>query len=155
MATDDLKDALKEIRDELDEHLDALNQNTAEISAAHEYVSELDAKIEKLAERVDALQALLLAQTNTSGKAVRLTPREEDIFKVLINVSEPLTSVEIGRRSGLTGDLVAQTLFCLKQKGIPVLAQTLSEETFYALDAQFREAQRGHVAMQPVFWKGR
>jgi hypothetical protein len=133
---DGVRKELGEIREELDEHLEALNQNTAEISAAHEYVSELDMKLEKLAERVDALQALMLAQT-PAPKQVRLTPKEESIMRVLQYSSEPLTSHEIGKRLGLTADMAAQSVYCLKQKNIPVLAQTMGEQTYYALDAKY------------------
>lgn len=141
----DPADELREIREELDEHLDALNQNTAEIASVQEYASEVDARLEKLAERIDALQALLLAQT-PSVKSVRLTPKEEEVLRVLLDAKEPLPSVMVGRLTGATADLAAQTLYCLKQKGVPVLAQTVDEQVFYALDTQFRELQRSRVA---------
>jgi hypothetical protein len=133
---DDLNTVVKDIREELDEHLDALNQNTAEIAATHEYVSEMDMKLEKLAERVDALQALLLAQT--PGKSLRLNPKEEDVYRILVESSEPVTSMIIGKQAGLTADLAAQTLYIMKQKGVPILAQIVGEQTFYALDARFK-----------------
>ena len=142
-------DVLREIRDELSEHLDALNRNTEEIQEAHEYVSELEAKLDKLAERVDALQSLLLAQT-PAAKPVRLTPREEEIFVILLELTDPITSVALGKRCGLTGDLAAQTLFCLRQKGIPVLAQMLEDDTFYEIEPHYRETHKDHVAMRPV-----
>jgi hypothetical protein len=137
---------LNAIRDELDEHLDALNQNTAEIGAVQEYVGEVDARLEKLAERIDALQALLLAQTSIP-KAVRLTPKEEEFLRALLDTKEPVTSISLGRTTGLTADLAAQTLYCLKQKGIPVLAQVVEEQTFYALEARFCEEQRARYSM--------
>jgi hypothetical protein len=133
---EEVREIVKDIREELDEHLDALNQNTAEIAATHEYVSELDMKLEKLAERVDALQALLLAQT--PGKTVRLNPKEEDVYRILVEASEPVTSIIVGKQTGLTADLAAQTLYVMKQKGVPILAQTVGEQTFYALDARFK-----------------
>lgn len=133
----DVEDLFKEIREELDEHLDALNQNTAEIASTHEYVSELDMKIEKLTERIDALQALLLAQTPASKNSLKLNAKEEDVLRALQESTEPLNSTQIGRLCGLTPDLTAQTLYCLKQKGVKVLAQTVGEDTFYALDGRF------------------
>ena len=130
-------DDLNAIREELDEHLDALNQNTAEIASTHEYVSELDVKLEKLMERVDALQALLLSQTPATKTQLKLNAKEEDVLKVLQESLEPLSSLSLGKSCGLTPDLAAQTLYCLKQKGVKVLAQTLGEETVYALDGRF------------------
>lgn len=137
-----LQDVLHSVRGELDEHLDAINQNTEELAAVYDCLGELDLKMEKLAERVDALQALLLAQTNTPKKDVRLSLKERDILQVLLNGPDR-SSKEIARFLGLTPDLVAQTLYRMKQKGIPVLAQTLSGETAYTLPESFREEQLG------------
>lgn len=135
---DDMIDALKEVREELDEHLDALNQNTSEIAAVQEYVSELDLKIEKLTERIDALQALMLSQTPVSKNALRLNAKEQDVLQVLQGTAEAMTSVEIGKLCGLTGDMAAQTLYCLKQKGVHILAQTMNDQTYYALDMRYK-----------------
>lgn len=136
-----LSEEIHEIKEELDEHLDALNQNTAEIGAVHDYLSELDVRLAKLGERVDALQTLLLAQT-PSVKSVRLTPKEEELLRVLIDAKEPMSSLMMGKLTGLTVDLAAQTLYCLKQKGIPVHAQLVDEQTFYVVESSFKELQR-------------
>jgi len=123
---------LQTVREELDDHLDTLNQNTTDINSLYEYLSELDVKMERLTERLDALQALLLAQTPVVKKQ-RLLPREEEVCSVLLSATEPLTSLEIGRRVGLTADVVAQTLFCLKQKGVEIVARVVEGETFYGV----------------------
>ncbi|HIH24349.1 TPA: hypothetical protein HA251_04915 [Candidatus Woesearchaeota archaeon] len=135
---------LRDLREELDEHLDAINRNTEEVTETHEDIAELEVRLEKLAERIDALQALLLSQT-PSVKSVRLTPKEEEMLKILLEAKEPLTSLLLGKMAGLTADAAAQTLYCLKQKGVPLLATTVDEQTFYALEAQFRDLQRARV----------
>ena len=136
-AHNELKEALIDIRSELDEHLDAINQNTSEVGSVQEVVSELDYKLDKLSERLDALQALLLSQTST--RTVKFTSKEDGVLKVLAATIEPLTSSSIGKRCGLTADLAAQTLYCLKQKGVPVLAQTIKDETYYVIDDSYRD----------------
>lgn len=133
--------ALKEVREELDEHLDALNQNTSEIATVQEYVSEIDLKIEKLTERIDALQALMLAQTPASKNALKLNSKEQDVLQVLQASGEPMISTEIGKLCGLTPDMAAQTLYCLKQKGVHILAQNMNDQTYYALDLRFKIPQ--------------
>jgi hypothetical protein len=134
---DTIHDLLREVREELDEHLDALNQNTTEIGAVQEYSSEIEMKLEKLTERVDALQALLLSQTPASKDSLKLNVKEQDVLNTLQLTDEPLTSAGLGRRTGLTADMAAQTLYCLKQKGVKVVASTLNDETYYALDQRF------------------
>ena len=129
---------LAEIGEQLEEHLDAINQNTVEIATANEYVSELDMKLQKLAERVDALQALLLSQSSTPKKT-HLTPKEEGVLRVLVQATDPMTSAQLGKIVGLTADLMAQTLYRMKQKEIPLLAQTLQDQTYYALSQSFKQ----------------
>jgi hypothetical protein len=137
---------LHDIKLELDEHLEALNQNTAEISATNEYLSELDLRLSKLAERVDALQALILAQTPTV-KSVRLSPAEEQVVGILLSSTAPLTSREIAQRVGQSSDGVAQLLYAVKMKGVPLLTSSAGEEKYYALDAAFKALQQGRVIL--------
>ena len=54
-----MKKVLAEIKDELNDHLDAINHSTNEISSNYEYLCEIDFKINKLAERLDQLQLFL------------------------------------------------------------------------------------------------
>lgn len=123
------------VRKELDEYFDVLNQTTAELAALYEYVGELDLKMEKFMERIDALQALVLAQTPGEGarKSVRLTQKERSVLQVLRNAATPLSSVEIGKLVGLTADMVAQVIYCLAQKGVEISVETSGEYSRYSV----------------------
>lgn len=130
-------DEIEQIKEELDEHLEVLNQNTAEVLSLMEYLGEIEQKLDKLTERVDLVQSSLDFEVKT--KEIRLSAKESGVLKVLFSASEPVTSMEIGRHAGLTSDIVAQTLYCLREKGVPVLAHDLDERTFYVLDNEFRK----------------
>ncbi|MEM4756338.1 MAG: hypothetical protein QW594_04360, partial [Candidatus Woesearchaeota archaeon] len=54
-----LKQAFSLIKEELQEHLDAINENTNEIQYVHEQVELVKEKIEKLTSRLDELELLL------------------------------------------------------------------------------------------------
>ena len=139
MMEDGVRSVIDGIRRELDEHLDELNANSGEITAVQDYVGEIEARLDKLSERVDALQTLLLAQAPT--KTVRLSAREREVFRILVDAPEPCTSATLGKRTGFSQDVVAQTLYSMRQKGIPVLAQLVQDQMFYALDEGFRNGQ--------------
>ncbi len=129
---------LSSIREELDEHLDALNQNTGELSAVYEHVCEIDARLEKLVERVDALQALILSQNSVTQSSretrqVKLTQKERGVLQALRNSAGPVTSIQVGKLVGLTSDLAAQTIFVMSQKGVPIEASSVGEITYYSL----------------------
>jgi len=48
-----IKASFKKIRTEMDDHLDAINENTNELVSVADYIAELEAKIVKLGERLD------------------------------------------------------------------------------------------------------
>lgn len=146
MMENEVREALREVRRELDEHVEDLNQGSLELASMQDYVGELDLKLEKLIERVDALQALLLAQSTPATRSVRLSVREREVLRVMLSVEEPCTSLEIGHSTGLNPDVVAQVLYILQGKGIPVLAQSVDGSVFYDLDAVFRKGQREKLA---------
>ncbi len=148
---DPLRDVLRDIRDELDEHLAAINENTGEVANVHEEVAELEVRLMKLAERVDALQALVLAQTRERmdtrpitpaaeprSRPVRLTANEESVVRVLVAAEGGLPAREIGKRAGLTQELAVQVLSRLVHKGVPLVVRAESGATVYSLDGGFR-----------------
>ncbi len=140
--------ASRDVRDELDEHLAAINENTAEVASVHEEVGELEARLAKLAERVDALQALVLAQTreripahppvDARTRPVRLTANEESVVRALADADAPLAAAIIGSRAGLTPELAGQVLSRLVHKGVPLVVRVERGAHTYALEEGFR-----------------
>lgn len=55
----ELKKNLSSVRDEFEDHLEAINENTNEIQSNYEFLCELDSKIEKLNEIIDKMQFLI------------------------------------------------------------------------------------------------
>lgn len=144
----DLPEELREVWGELDEHLETLNQNTAEVGILYEHLDELDARMQKLIERFDTLQTLLLTQQTNAGeetRPLRLTPKEEGVLCALARAKEPVTSASIAKETGLTIDLAAQMLFCLTQKGIPIHAHNIGETTFYVLPEELRNIEENTI----------
>ena len=87
-----LRHEFAKIREEFEEHLQAINENTNEISANYEYICEIEIKLDKLSERVDNLQMYLQSNSGISlvGKAdfdvKRLNRREQEVFLVIYTI---------------------------------------------------------------------
>jgi len=124
----------------MNQHLDAINQNTNEIQACYEYLTELDAKIEKLNERLDTLQTIVLPEAEAQ-REIRLTHREQEVFMVLYTRDDPITSLEIARRLGLTSEMVDQYLQAVGLKGVPLLRTFVNDKLYHSLDLKFRDLQ--------------
>ncbi len=133
-----VKEAFGRVKEEMNQHLDAINQNTNEIQACYEYLAELDAKLDKMAERLDALQFSISSE---QVPAITLTHREQEVFLVLYTREDPVTSVEVARRLGLTVEMVDQYLTSIVAKGVPLLRTFASGKVYHSLDLKFKDLQ--------------
>jgi hypothetical protein len=138
----EMKGAVVSIREELDVHLDTINQNTDEIQQNYEYLATLESKMDKLAERLDALEALLSPGRKVSK--IDLSLREQEVFLVLYSCADKLSKKAISRKVGLTDEMVDAILANMVAKGVPVLKQTFEGESLFFLDFKFRELQAKH-----------
>ena len=93
------------VRNALEEHLSAINENTSEIQTMFDYLQELDLKIEKLSSRIDHLQ--LSQGCNLDKPEVEsLNHTERKVFLTLYTEEQPLSFQEIGNDSQLPNSLI-------------------------------------------------
>ena len=150
----DVKFAVKvlfdELKDEMNEHLDAINENTNEISSNYESLCELDYKIGKLSERLDQLQLFLeqslgyKAEKKPKFTPQPLTNNEQDVFLVLYTLEDKKGSVsyaDIAKRTGLSEELVAQYITRMIEKNVPVIKRYVNNEPLLKLDPHFKRLQ--------------
>lgn len=144
-----LKTAFLTIKNEFDEHLDSINQNTNEIQANYEYICELENKVDKLTQRLDEIQMVLMTSDkdsigNNSYKAdiKKLTKREQEVFMILYtNESSNLTFYDIAKKLGLKEDMVRNYISELSSKGIPILKKFVSNKVYISIDPGFKDFQ--------------
>lgn len=142
-----LNTAFKKIKNEFDEHLDTINQNTNEIQANYEFLYELDSKIDKLSQRLDEMQMLNSNQNFSSKTSLteplgKLTKREQEVFMILYtNENKDLTYSDIARRLGFKDEMVRNYISGLSSKGVPILKKFVSNKIFLYLDSGFKDIQ--------------
>jgi DNA-binding NarL/FixJ family response regulator len=134
-----IRKAFRAMKAELDEHLDAINQNTSEIQANQGLLSELEAKMDKLAERLDELE-FLVNPDKFRKMDVRLTPREQEVFMTLY-INKELSSSQIAKRLGFTEEMVNAYIFNLLSKGVPVKRELADDLVVFSLESDFKELQ--------------
>jgi hypothetical protein len=135
-----LKAAFKTIKEEMNVHLTTINQNTTEIQAIYEYMNELDAKIEKLNERIDELQ-MFISPEKQDSLSIELTHREQEVFLVIYAENNSITAKDVGRKLGFTDEMVNKYVYNMISKGIPILRQYKDGEMFILLDLKFKDLQ--------------
>lgn len=134
-----IKAAFSSVREELDDHLRTINENTNELQSNYEYICEIDAKIEKLSERLDEIQMMLTGGPEEVS-VQPLTMREREVFLVIYS-NENTTYEHIGRRVGLPESMVRHYIMNLIRKGVPVIRKLKDDQELVCLDAEFRTLQ--------------
>ena len=136
---------LDHMREELDDHRLAINENTTELSATNEFLNELNRRLDRLAERVDDLTlAIKGVQSDKKFELQSLTGKEKEVFHALYILTEtqPYVSYEqLARKTLLTKDMVMCHVTSMIQKGVPVLKRYDGSVVFLKLDQVFREVQ--------------
>jgi len=147
--TQQLSEVFSEIKDKFDDHLHAINQNTNETQSNYEYVCELDAKIEKLNERLDQMQMFLQkhgleVEEKPDFKVAPLTKREQEVFLVLYTLDgtkDIITYADLARRTGLNEELAMGYVDNMIRKGVPIKRKHEHNRTFLKLNPHFRNLQ--------------
>lgn len=139
-----VKAAFSKVREELSEHLESINENTNEINSNYEYMCEIDAKLGKIAERLDELEMRFLHPEKPRLQIQPLTIPEQELFIALYalsNEKELITLEDASRRSSMEKDRAKELLVNLVRKGVPILEAVVQGKTYYSLDKSFKDLQ--------------
>lgn len=140
-----ISSVMEQVREELDEHREGLNENVNEVQALYEYVRQVEAKLDRAISKFDELSVLVKGKTDGQRWVfTALNQKEKEVFLVLYSQTEsqPFTSYKlIARRLGMSESLVGSYITVLIEKGIPVIKKYQDGCVFLQLDADFRSCQ--------------
>lgn len=128
------------MRKMLEEHLAAINDNTAEVQALFDYLQELEIKLEKISQRLDQTQ-LSLGIPKPKISIAPLNQMERKVFLVLYTGENLLTYQEIAVKAELSVSVVPECISSLIQKGIPFRRSFFENQLFVGLEPGFKELQ--------------
>ena len=143
------KEALKSVKNELDGHLDALNENTSEIQTSYECMNQINDKVEKIAERVEAIEIFLQQHdsfnaTEKSFDIKPLTKTEQHVFLVIYALEDEkglVSCADISRKTALPGYVVNEYMARLVEKGIPLIKKYVNNSPYIRLNPEFKRLQ--------------
>lgn len=145
---DTFKASLSGIRDEFEDHLQAINENTSEIQENYSYMCELDNKIAKLNERIDEVHSIL--SKITGKKTLKkskfedidpLTSMEKNVFMNLYTEAVPVSFATLAKKMQMPITLVRQYVTNLLEKGVPVQKVYKNTIPHVLLDQRFKNLQ--------------
>jgi hypothetical protein len=143
----DLRDEFNEVRDQLEDHLLAINENTTELQANHEFITSVNQKVDKLSERLDAIQMLLEKIIKKEIKheqnfsVQQLTPQEKRVFMIIYTAEDFLNYSVLAMRLNMIETLVSQYVLNLIEKGVPVEKEYRQGKPYIKLSKDFRDYQ--------------
>lgn len=134
---------IRQIREQLEDYLTSINQNTDEIHTNFEAVNQLDQKVNKLNERIEELSMQLQMSANPVSNLVvePLTTREQEVFLVLYTAEDFISQSEVASRLHLPVTLIRQFLTSLMEKGVSITRKGHGNELLVKLDPGFKERQ--------------
>lgn len=131
---------LSQIREEIDDHLTAINENTQELQSNFAFLLEMDAKFDKLSQRLEKVERLLAEQPQKI-EVKPLNYPEKQVFRVLYLEEAPLTYEDIAHKTGLSLALVSEYVSALIEKGVPLIKSYYQSKPFLKLNPEFKELQ--------------
>lgn len=151
-----LHESFSQIKDEFEDHLIAINENTNEIQANYELLCNIEQKLNKFSERLDKIELFLhqkgmKTDEKEEFKPIRLSKREQEIFLVLYTLEEvkgTVTYLDIVRRVSLPEDIVASYVSNMLQKGVPIIKRYIANEAHLSLNPRFKSLQAKENILQ-------
>lgn len=141
---------INDIKKHLDEHLQAINENTCEIQSNHDFLVDIENKIHKLSERIDQIQLFLQSNSDFSLSKVEkfdiepLTRNEQYVFLVLYALEEEMGYVsynDIAKKTGFSISLVMQYVSSIIEKGVPIIKRYINQRPYMNINKEFKRLQ--------------
>lgn len=145
------------IKEEFEEHLQAINENTNEIAANYEYICELESKLDKLSERIDQIQMYLESNSSivitkrNNFDVKRLNRREQEVFLVIYTLEDEkggLTYQDIAEKLDISEQLAGSYITSIIEKGVPILKRYINSKPYLRLDPEFKTLQAKENILQ-------
>lgn len=131
-----VKNSFDAVREEMDDHLVAINQNTDELKIHSSFLNEMDNKLEMLNEKVESLHLMLLQVMKSS-----LNDNEKKIVDVLDNSTSFLSCKDISVAAGVSELFVKAHLFSMICKGVPLKEKAIDSQSYFSLERKSEGTQ--------------
>ncbi len=148
-----IQSVLNQVQDELEDHRLAINENTLELQSNYAFVLDIDQKLSRIMERLEAIEWALRGKKQQKFQPVLgLSEKEKQVFRVLyeLGTTQPYVLYRDLAKKANVGELVVSSLITsMIEKGIPVLKRYDGNRVFVKLEDLFREeqAKRNLVAL--------
>lgn len=142
----ELKLVFSKIKEELDDHLESINQNTLEVQSNFEYISRLSNKVDKLTQKIENIELMLKENIKTQKKeelhTLLITREEEEILALLLDSTSKNTLLDytqIADKLQISSLYAASLVGSLMEKGVPIEKKYSNGVALLELNNEFFE----------------
>ncbi|MBD3259174.1 hypothetical protein GF371_00925, partial [Candidatus Woesearchaeota archaeon] len=91
------KQAMEELRHEMEEHLTAINENTDEIEMNYSYLLDIDKRMKFLEAKINLIEKMLLGEEKITRKTkkIKISKQEQHVFLVFYQTNKALDYKEL------------------------------------------------------------
>jgi hypothetical protein len=140
-----VKNSLKLIKEELDDHLISINENTSEIEMNYSYLIEMDQRLKFLEKKIDSIISILAQLTNQQPdkkiKKIKITENEQELFLLFYQSQRAIDYEHIGKSMKKSESYVRGCISSLIEKGVPIKKHVINRKVYFVLDSAFKELQ--------------
>ncbi|MBW2971762.1 hypothetical protein KY359_01875 [Candidatus Woesearchaeota archaeon] len=137
----DFRCDVERIRQDLEEHFEAINANTNEQEIQNSFICEIDNRLNKVEEKVDELHFLLKQLVLRAKLSVELSKDEQRVFLILYTHEKFMKPDEIGLKAFLEKELVEEALTSMMDKGLPFEREILDGAVYFRMNKDFKLRQ--------------
>lgn len=140
--------AFASMKEELDEHLLAINENTRDLDQQAAAVSVLEEKFEKLHLRMDAMHMMFRKLIMQAKVRVDLSCSEQKVFALLFEFGKYVPTKFIAEKACFGSEDLEETVTSLCDKGIPIERRVIGDREYLKMDQDFRMIQAREQIVQ-------
>lgn len=137
----DLDSAFGSIREEFDDHLQAINENTTEQNIQNNHLCELDQRISKLEERMEDIHYMIRQVVTRAELSVKLNKEEQKVFLMLYTHDKFASPKEISSKLLIPLLDVGDALDAMMDKGLPIEREMIEGKLYFRLSKEFKLRQ--------------
>jgi len=124
-----IKTSFSAVKEEMEDHLVAINENTDELKSHSYFMNEFERKIESIHERMDSLHLMLMKVMKSS-----LNENETKIVDVLDRSTGFMSCKDIAFSAGVSELFVKAHLFSMICKGVPLKEKVIDNQSYFTLE---------------------
>lgn len=140
-----IRESFKNLKLELEDHLDSINDNTNELEHFSEIIYEFDNRLNKIEDTLEFIKNSLVNNDIKKPTGPRLNEKESDIFQAIFRQEgEPVLLASLSKEVGIPENSLKRVITAMVNKGIPIMQTNCATGKFFYLENDFREKQLKH-----------